>query len=351
MRPAGGSPEAKASRPPPMAYNVAVVGAGVWSENHLLGWRAQPDVTITWVVRSTGDRARQKAQQWGVPHWSDRYEEVVARNDVHIVDILLPHDLHAEAACLALAHGKHVVLEKPLAPTLAEARRIADAARRHRRRVLIAENWIYSTMVQKAHAALARGEIGTPFLIRSTMDLDVRPGFVGLDWRYNAARMGGGALMDAGTHSVSACRYLFGEVREVAAQTSNHGFREVAPLEDTCLLLLRFESGASGIIAVNSIAQRERPRTEFTLLGTEGTIEFDTHARQFFVTRNARRAEEFVLQPSRGFVEQITHFMTCVREDRDPITSPEEQIGSLKVILAAYRAAHTGRSTLIAAIE
>ena len=67
MRPTGGSPEAKASRPPPMPYHGAVVGAGVWSENHLLGWRAQPDVTITWVVRSTGDRARQKAQQWGVP--------------------------------------------------------------------------------------------------------------------------------------------------------------------------------------------------------------------------------------------------------------------------------------------
>jgi predicted dehydrogenase len=69
----------------------------------------------------------------------------------------------------------------------------------------------------------------------------------------------------------------------------------------------------------------------------------DTHSRQFFVTRDRRRAEEFDLSPSRGFVEQMTHFMTCLREDRTPITSPEEQIGSLRAILAAYRAAETGR--------
>jgi predicted dehydrogenase len=206
-------------------------------------------------------------------------------------------------------------------------------------------------MVQKAHAALGRDEIGTPFLIRSTMDMDVRPGFVGLDWRYTAARMGGGALMDGGTHSISACRYLFGEVQAVAAQMTNYGFREFAPLEDTCLLLLRFESGASGTIAISWIAQRERPRTEFVLLGTEGTIEFDTHARQFFVTRNGRRVEEFVLQPSRGFVEQMAHFMACLREDRDPITSPDEQIGSLKVVLAAYRSAQTGRTIAMSDIE
>jgi len=61
------------------------------------------------------------------------------------------------------------------------------------------------------------------------------------------------------------------------------------------------------------------------------------------VTREKRRAEEFDLNPSRGFVDQMAHFMACLREDRTPITSPDEQIGSLRAILAAYRAAATGR--------
>ena len=72
---------------------------------------------VTWVVCSTEEHARQKAQAWGVSRWTADYNEVLARDDVDIVDILLPHDLHAEVACRALARGKHVVLEKPLAPT------------------------------------------------------------------------------------------------------------------------------------------------------------------------------------------------------------------------------------------
>lgn len=332
-------------------YNVAIIGAGVWSQNHLTGWRAQPDVRVTWLVRSTEAKAKEKASAWGVPHWSADYKLVIERPDVDIVDILLPHDLHADVACLALAHGKHVVMEKPLATTLAEAQRLAEAARRYDRKVMISENWNYSTWVRKAHTLIREGAIGTPFMIRSILDMDVRAGFVGLDWRYRPERMGGGALLDAGTHCISACRYLLGEIREVSGVVANYGFREIAPMEDTCLLLMRFESGASGTLALTWLAQRERPRTEFVILGSKGTIEFDTHSRQFFLTRDQRRAEEFALEPSRGFVEQMAHFVECVRDKRMPLTSPEEQIGSLKVVLAAYRSVEMGRTIRTADLE
>ncbi len=334
-----------------MPYNVAIIGAGAWSQNHYIGWRAQPDVNLTWVVRSTEAKAKERAALWGVPNWSADYRQVLERDDVQIADILLPHDLHAEVACLAMAHGKHVVLEKPLAPTLSEAMQIVEAARRYQRKVMISENWVYSTMVRKARALLDTGEIGTPFMIRSVMDMDSRASFVGLDWRYSKARMGGGALLDAGTHPVSACRFLMGDIQEVTALMANHGFREIAPLEDTFLLLMRFESGASGVLTVTWLAQRERPRTEFIVLADKGTVEFDTFSRQFFVTREKRRTEEFDLQPSRGFVDQMAHFMECLREDRSPLTSPEEQIGSLRAILAAYRSVETGRVVRVADVE
>ena len=329
-------------------YNVAIIGAGVWSHNHLVGWRAQADVQVTWLVRSTEEKAKAKANAWGVPNWSGDYQQVVGRPEVDVVDILLPHDLHADVACLALAQGKHVVMEKPLATTLADAQRIADAARRYDRKVMIAENWNYSTWVRKARNVIDEGMIGTPFMVRSTLDLDVRAAFTGLDWRHRPDRMGGGALLDAGTHCVSACRYLMGEVNEVSAIITNYGFPEIAPMEDTSLLLLRFESGASGIIALTGVAQRERPRTEVVILGSQGSIELDTHARQFFVTREKKRTEEFDLQPSRGFVEQMTHFLECLRCNQQPLTCPEEQIGSLKVVLAAYRSAKSGRAIPIA---
>jgi predicted dehydrogenase len=324
-------------------YKVAIIGAGVWSANHLAGWRARGDVEVVCVVRSRAAAAEATAARWRVPSWSDDWPSVVARADVDIVDICLPHDLHAEVACAALEEGKHVVLEKPLAATLKDALRIAETTRRTGRMVMISENWIYMTLVQKAKAAIEAGEIGQPFLLRSVMDMDVRPGFKGLNWRYDAARMGGGALLDGGIHAVSAARYLMGEVSAVAALQDTYHFKEFAPLEDTSLLLLRFASGASGTIAIAWTAQRERPRTEFTILGPKGTIEFDTHLRQYFSSNNQRRCEQHDLAASRGFVEQMAHFIGCLESGRDPITTPEEQIGSLKVVLAAYRSAASGR--------
>ena len=326
-----------------MANNIAIIGAGVWAQNHLTGWRAQPEANITWVVRSTDAAARETAARWGVANASADWRAVVARDDIDIVDILLPHDMHADVACAALGHGKHVVLEKPLAVTLKDAHRIAAAARASGRKVMVSENWIYSTLVQKAKAVIDAGEIGTPYLIRTTMDMDVRGGFKGLHWRHDAARMGGGALMDGGTHCISAARYLLGEVREVAAFTASNVFDAIAPMEDTAQVLMRFESGAMGTVSVAWGAQVERPRTGIVIMGPKGTIEFDTHVRNFYLSRNQQKTEQFDMQASRGFVEQMRHFMECLADDQTPITSPDEQIGSLKVVLGAYRSAATGQ--------
>ena len=106
---------------------------------------------------------------------------------------------------------------------------------------------------------------------------------------------------------------------------------------------MRFASGAVGTISVALTAQLERPHSGFTILAPKGTIEFDTHMRQFFLSRDHQKVEQFDMQASRGFVEQMRHFIECLRDDREPLTSPDEQIGSLKVVLAAYRSAESGR--------
>ena len=316
----------------------------MWAENHRIGWQAHNDVKIACVVRSKETSAQETAKKWGVPSWSANYKEVIARPDIDIVDIVLPHDMHADVACEALANGKHVVMEKPVATTVKDAQRIADAAKKAGRIVMVSENWIYATVIQKAKAAIKRGEIGEPYLIRSSMDMDVRAGFVGLNWRYDAAKMGGGAaLLDAGIHAVSTCRYLMGEITEVAAIHNSHHFKEIRPMEDTSVVMCRFASGATGTMTVSWTATRERPYTTFIILGSKGTIEFDTHERQFFISRDGKRSEEIDLKASRGFVEQAAHFIDCLKNKRAPVTTPEEQIGSLKAVLAAYRSDKEGR--------
>ena len=323
--------------------NVAIIGAGVWSENHRTGWNACDKARIACVVRSSAAAAEETARRWGVPAWDDDYRRVLQRDDIDIVDILLPHHLHVDVAVAALEHGKHVLMEKPLAITLGDAQRLVDAGQHADRKVMIAENWDYATVVRWAKERIDSGDIGAPFLIRTTLEMDVRGGFSNLRWRHDAESMGGGALLDAGTHPVSACRYLLGEIVEVGAFVESVGFEAIRPLEDTTLLLLRFASGAVGSLIVSWTAQRERPRSEFTILGSAGTIEFDTHGRSVFFTRDGGRTEQFLPAASRGFVEQVAHFIDCIALDRTPLTSPQEQLGSLKTVLAAYRSARERR--------
>jgi predicted dehydrogenase len=187
-------------------FNVAIIGAGVWSENHRTGWNAHHDARIACVVRSSAAAAEDTARRWGVEEWDDDYRRVLQRDDIDIVDILLPHHLHVDVALAALAAGKHVLMEKPLAITLGDAQRLIDAGQHADRKIMISENWDYASVVRWAKERLDAGDIGAPFLLRTTLEMDVRGGFTNLRWRHDAGSMGGGALLDAGTHPVSACR-------------------------------------------------------------------------------------------------------------------------------------------------
>jgi predicted dehydrogenase len=328
-----------------MVYNVAVIGAGAWSKNHLAGWRAQKDAAITWVVRSSEEKARQRAEEWGVPNYTGDYRKVLADPNVHIVDILVPHDMHAEVALAALAAGKHIVMEKPIANNLANARDVVHAARDSKLKFMVAENWNYASMVVRAKKLIEEGAIGKPILVRAYMDLSIRGAFDGIQWRHEKDRMGGGVLIDAGTHAVSACRFLLGDIVQVSALTNNFAFEAIAPLEDTAVMLVKFASGAIGTISVTAVAARERMYTAFDILGDKGTIEIDTHTRSVYVTTGGKRAEEFTAEPSRGLVDQISHFMACLRDDTMPLTTPMEQMGSMRAILAAYESEQTGKAT------
>lgn len=320
-----------------MTLRVAIIGAGNWSANHIASWNKREDAEITWIVRSSEERAAASAARHGVANASGSFRDVLAHDDIDLVDILLPHDLHAEATVLALRHGKHVLLEKPIAPSLQEAETIAAAAREAGRVVMIAENWVYATVVRRAQQLIEEGAIGRPFLVRSATELDVRHMFVGNSWRNDAAHMGGGVLMDGGTHNISVCRHLLGEIAEVSAAGDCFTYPDAAPLEDTAALLLRFASGALGVMTTTIGAQVARPSTAFAVLGTEGTIEFDTHADTVVLARSGQREETVFPAASRGFDEQIEHFLDCVRSGRAPRTDPADQIRSLKAVLAAYR--------------
>ena len=332
-----------------MKKRVAIVGAGNWSAHHIASWQRRDDAEITWIVRSSPERAAESARRYGVANASADYRAVLGRDDVDIADILLPHDMHVEAGVFALEQGKHVLLEKPLATTTAGAEALIAAAAAAGRVAMVAENWVFASVVQHAKSVIASGAIGRPYLVRSATDLDVRHMFRGNSWRNDAAHMGGGILMDGGTHNISVLRHLLGEIAEVSAMTGCFTYPDAAPLDDTAAALMRFESGALGVLTTTLGAQVHRPHTAFTVLGTEGTVAFDTHDGSVLLSKSGSRTETVLADASRGFNEQVAHFLDCIAHGRTPITSFSDQLASLRTVLAAYETAGIHRAAHVAA--
>jgi UDP-N-acetylglucosamine 3-dehydrogenase len=162
---------------------------------------------------------------------------------VEVVSVCVPHNLHLEVALAAIAAHKHVLLEKPMALTVAECDQIIAAAEAAGVTVGVSHNQLFYPPHVRARELIESGAIGRPLMLR--MRLAIGGKFAG--WRSDPAATGGGLLFDAGVHRFYVARALFGEVAEVSAMT------DVDPAvgEDLAVVLLRFRSGALGSIDAN----------------------------------------------------------------------------------------------------
>ena len=150
---------------------VGIVGCGRISDLHALGYRGRDGdshARISAVCDAKKGRARQKAREWGVAPakiYTD-YLSLLADPEVDLVELLVPHHLHAEMTVAACQHGKHVSVQKPMALTAAEADRMVQAAERAGVTLRVFENFVFYEPHVRAKAMIDAGEIGEPQMIR-----------------------------------------------------------------------------------------------------------------------------------------------------------------------------------------
>lgn len=212
------------------------------------------------------DRARQAAQDLDIPRAFGDYAALLADVEIDAVYIPLPNQLHVPLAIEALAAGKHVLVEKPLARDAAEAQRLADAAARHPD-LKVAEGWMYRhhPQWQETRRLLLDGAIGEPRAIISHFSyFNDDP-----DNIRNRPETGGGALMDIGCYAVSLSRYLLGREPEgvLATQRIDPRFGTDA---DTCAIL---EFG--DVSASFTCSTQQHPYQRVQLFGEQGMIEIE----------------------------------------------------------------------------
>lgn len=327
---------------------IALVGCGGIAQMHWRGIQAHvPQLQVTAVVDTDSARAAAMAQQTGGQPFTT-LADALAQGDFAAVDIMLPHDQHEAAAVQAFARGKHVVLEKPMAPTLASCERILAAAQQAGTVFMVAEQAHYWPDARKVQEVIQEGLIGELITARAFFANPApSPSSGPKPWRYELALAGGGITIDGGAHWIRPLRLWLGEVTEVVAVTG----RPLADMEGESLTraLLRFESGLvagfDALFAGECIGTGE----EFRLTGTKGEliIERGLHGRLLYFSKDQPDGQVLLDNKWAGrhaaFGYELADFTSAVLHGTALAAPPEYSLGELRTALAIYRSAASGR--------
>lgn len=326
---------------------VAVLGAGaIARQAHLPMWGQREDAAVTVVADADPARAEQARADFDLPASTGIIEAVWKDPGVDAVDICTPPHTHAPLAVQAIAAGKHVLIEKPLAPTVAEAREIAAAARSTDRTVMVAENWVFSSAARTVESLIRDHHLGKPFLVKAwhQSDLYVRARRKTPEWSFDPRRSGGGYLLQAGVHTFALLHELVGELRRVQAWIR----APAGGVEDTAVVSGCFSDGGLASFAFTGVsAHPGERRLGFELFYTDAYISFDVWTGDVTASRGGHQVPVPQVAPSLGFDELAAHFVHCIRTGAPPRTAPARVLPALEAIAAAYASADADGSVVV----
>jgi D-xylose 1-dehydrogenase (NADP+, D-xylono-1,5-lactone-forming) len=286
------------------------------------------------------DRVRESAAALGVPRVYDSYEAVLDDPEVTAVYIPVPNAMHAEWTRRAAQRGKHVLCEKPLALTAAEAEEMIDACRRAG--VWLMEAFMYRFHPQHARARhlIADGALGPVRLIRSAFTFALNRADRG---NIRLSReLWGGSLMDVGCYCVNSSRWYMGA--EPGAVLASADISDEFGVDMTLAAILEFPEGRSQFVSSLDMTSQ----TQLEIVGERGRLEIPgaflpgAGDARFRLVRGGR-AEEIVVPGVDQYRLEVEHFADCVLRNQAPSLPPEDALANTRVIEALRRAVADGR--------
>jgi predicted dehydrogenase len=255
-----------------------------------------PGLRLATVCDANQTLAEAMASTYGFEGVASDWKSILADNSVGIVSVCLPNFLHTEVTAAAIKAGKHVICEKPLAVTSADARALCSAASSANTCSATVFNYRRYPPVAEIRNLIKSGAIGEPIhlLIQYQSEYAADPALPH-SWRYERGRAGAGALLDVGTHAIDAARFLCGDIEEVAGAMTAISIKErklpagtavghnrvelsdesrAVDNDDVVSALLRFSSGCQGVFSASRVAIGMGNTLSFLLSGARGTIRF-----------------------------------------------------------------------------
>jgi predicted dehydrogenase len=382
-----------------MTLRVAMIGYGFMGAAHSVGWRQAPhvfdlpeDVEMAVLVGRNADAVAQAAAHWGWAESATDWREVIARDDIDVVDIVTPGDSHAEIAIAALDAGKHVLSEKPLANTVAEAEGMLAAAERAAERgvrAMVGFTYRRVPAVTFLRDLIAEGAVGTVQQVRAAYRQDwlVDP-LMPLAWRLQKEHAGSGALGDIGAHIIDMTQFVTGQtvdsvsgtVETIVKQrpllgsgaprslslstggTAAEGYGEVT-VDDAALFTGRLSGGALVSFEATRFATGRKNQLTIEVSGDKGALAFDLEDlnslqfydrtappdRQGFTTILVTEAQHpyvgswwpagHMLGYEHGFSHQVVDLVTAVHDGTQPHPSFAEGLSVQRVLAAVEESA------------
>jgi predicted dehydrogenase len=339
--------------------NVAVIGCGVVAPLHVESFQRLPDVEVAWACDVVEDKARAMAERYAIPHIAADYHEVLADPELDGVSICTPHAAHAPIAQDALAAGKHVLCEKPLAAT---AEGMAQMFAAHAQHPELTFGGVFQHRFDHVYRytrqLVQEGAFGTLLDANLNVQCLRTEAYYRADaWRGTWDQEGGSLMINQAIHFVDSLAWIMGGVAALCAFYDNRTHGEVIETEDTVAAALRFRNGALGTIAATSSSHLHWEPT-LTVHGTEGAltlrngkaaqIDFADKTREQCVRDDLNDGDEAAcLAVGKSYygpshTSQIADFVDAVREGRPPFIPARAARHAVDIVLGIYRSQREG---------
>jgi len=333
---------------------VGLIGSQFITALHAEALRSVPQAEIFAVASPSEGHARQFAQEHGIPHHRQDYRQLLEMDEIDMVVLGVPNDLHCPVTLEAAAARKHVVCEKPLCMNLLEADRMIEACRQAGVKLMYAEELCFAPKYVRLKKLLDDGALGAPTLLKQSEKHD-GPHAAHF---WDVQRAGGGVTMDMGCHAIEFFRWMLGKppIKNVYAHMATHVHAGKTLADDNALLLLEFEGGCAAL-AEESWTKLGGMDDRAEVYGSQGVAYADLLHGNAIETYSAVGYDYAVEKAGTtagwsftiyeeawnyGFPQEFAHFVDCVQNDKPPRETGEDGRAVLEAIFAAYQSARTG---------
>ncbi|NOU64832.1 gfo/Idh/MocA family oxidoreductase [Paenibacillus sp. LMG 31461] len=343
---------------------LGIAGAGnIFKVAHAPVFAEHPEIEFVAVCDPIADRAKQQAEQWGIPYFYTDYKEMLSKHpELDAIDICSPNKYHSDIAVAALEAGLHVFCEKPDAISPEEASRMANAAEKSGKLLITMRNNRFRPAIQFLKKYVTAGHAGDIYTGRCGW---VRrrgiPGKGG--WFTTKELSGGGPLIDLGVHFIDVAVWLMGNPRPVSvvgatytkfadtslSDSAHSQFGEkseqgIYDVEDLATGFIRFDNGATLQIEFSWASNIEEETNFVELRGTKAGFTFKRGETKIFTEIEGTLCDisPKLAKDNHGHGEHLHHFIDCVQGRDQPIITPADGLHMIQILSAIYESARTG---------